>query len=115
MSERRIREYERLGLLENVQRSIGGQRTYTAEHVERLLVIRRMREAQMPLADIKLSLRVLGRHALGVEAEGIRRIRALLRQLKSEVALADELAAALERRFVPQAAGAPPVTSPAPR
>ena len=54
-------------------------------------------------------------HALGVEAEGIRRIRALLRQLKSEVALADELAAALERRFVPQAAGAPPVTSPAPR
>ena len=98
LSERQIREYERQGLVEGVVRTAGLQRTYTDEQIERLRLIKKMRDAQLSLADIRLTLRVLGRSGLGIEAEGIRRVRAVLISIRSLLVIADEILSALEKR-----------------
>ncbi|MBF0309831.1 MAG: helix-turn-helix domain-containing protein [Magnetococcales bacterium] len=53
-----IRYYEEVGLLPRAYRSEGGQRRYTARHVERLLFIRHCRELGFSLHQIGQLLRL---------------------------------------------------------
>jgi|GEM_PF-5096009 len=100
LSPRRIRQYEKLGLLQGVRRTTGNQRTFTDEHLDRLEVIKRMRAAGMPLADIKLAVRVLEGRALGVETEGIDRVLALCASIRARLGITEELVQALRERAV---------------
>ena len=49
-----IRYYEDIGLLPEAARNSNGYREYSADDVERLIFIRRCRELQIPIAQIKL-------------------------------------------------------------
>lgn len=48
-----IRYYEREGLIPSPERSEGGHRLYTKEHVERLAFVRRSRELGFSMAEIR--------------------------------------------------------------
>jgi|SRR6185503_2810591 len=100
VSAKRIRQYERLGLLDGVARTSGNQRTFSDAHLDRLELIKRMRAADMPLADIKLALRVLEGRAFGVEVEGIDRVLALCASIRTRVSVTEEIVNALRRRAV---------------
>ena len=98
LAESRVRKYEALGLLEHVQRTDGRQRLYTDAHLERLRSIKRMREADMGLGDIRLALRVLTSNALGVEVDGLNRVLDLCASIHARVAVTEELTRALKQR-----------------
>lgn len=70
MSLRTIRHYDEVGLLVPSGRTTGGFRVYTAEDLERLLVIRRMKPLGFTLDEMAELLRVVDalRHA-GADAE----------------------------------------------
>jgi DNA-binding transcriptional MerR regulator len=70
-----------------------------------LQVIARMRAAGMPLADIKLALRVLDGRAYGVDVEGVDRVLGLCQSIRARLAIAEELLAALRRRALDRQAG----------
>lgn len=100
LSARRVRQYERLGLLGEVSRTPGNQRTYSEQHVQRLEAIRRMRGADMSLQDIRLALRVLNGGGLGVDVEGMDRVLTLCSSIRARVNVTEELVGALRRRAV---------------
>lgn len=51
-----IRYYERIGLMPRPGRTVGGYRSYGAEHIRRLAFIRRARELGFSIEDIKTLL-----------------------------------------------------------
>ncbi len=53
-----IRYYETIDLLPNASRNSNGYREYAATDVERLIFIRRCRELQIPIEQIKTLIRV---------------------------------------------------------
>ncbi|MEK6344223.1 MAG: MerR family transcriptional regulator, partial [Curtobacterium sp.] len=59
MSLRTIRHYDEVGLLVPSGRTAGGFRVYTAEDLERLLVIRRMKPLGFTLDEMAELLRVV--------------------------------------------------------
>jgi len=53
-----IRYYEEVGLLPKASRNSNGYREYNEEDVDRLVFIRRCRELQIPLEQIKVLIQV---------------------------------------------------------
>jgi DNA-binding transcriptional MerR regulator len=88
-----IRYYEQIGLLRSAARS-GGQRTYDNEDVRRLSFIRRCRDFDFPIDDIRALLTLLHNGKSCTEArklaEGrladLRRRRAELQALEASIA-----------------------------
>ncbi|WDE07992.1 Cd(II)/Pb(II)-responsive transcriptional regulator [Thalassomonas viridans] len=58
VASKTIRYYEDIALLPKASRNANGYREYRAADVERLLFIRRCRELQIPLEDIKTLIQV---------------------------------------------------------
>lgn len=54
VASKTIRYYENIGLLPEAYRSLNGYRNYGANDVERLVFIRRCRELQIPLDELKV-------------------------------------------------------------
>ncbi|MFC9329534.1 MerR family transcriptional regulator [Kitasatospora sp. NPDC057015] len=48
-----LRYYERIGLLDRIARSTGGQRQFNEDHLEWLGVLRCLRDTGMPIADMQ--------------------------------------------------------------
>ena len=48
-----IRYYERIGLLPEPRRSVGGQRLYGEDDIKRLMFVRRSRDLGFPIADVQ--------------------------------------------------------------
>ena len=48
-----LRWYEKIGLIPPVERAANGHRRYSEDDVRRILFINRLREAGMPIAEIK--------------------------------------------------------------
>lgn len=83
-----IRYYERIGLLRRAARS-GGQRTYANEDVRRLSFIRRCRDFDFPIDDIRALLSLLRDGKSCTEARKLaelRRRRAELQALEASIA-----------------------------
>jgi MerR family transcriptional regulator, mercuric resistance operon regulatory protein len=94
-----IRYYERIGLLPAPARTAGGHRSYTPEHLRRLLFICRARELGFGVEQVRLLLTLSDpRRASCAEvrtlaARHLEDIRARMRQLrKAESILADMIA-----------------------
>ena len=62
LTERTIRYYEELGLLDSVKRLEGGQRVYTDEDVRRLKFIQRLKVLGLSLQEMHELERLYGRH-----------------------------------------------------
>ncbi|WIB01735.1 MerR family transcriptional regulator [Curtobacterium sp. MCBA15_012] len=69
MSLRTIRHYDEVGLLVPSARTSGGFRVYTAQDLERLLVIRRMKPLGFTLDEMRELLRVVDALATAGPAE----------------------------------------------
>ncbi|MBB1385351.1 MerR family transcriptional regulator [Pseudoalteromonas sp. SG45-5] len=54
LNEKTIRYYEQIGLTPPAQRANNGYRVYLQDDVERLVFIRRCRDLQIPIDDIKV-------------------------------------------------------------
>ncbi|OLE76735.1 MAG: hypothetical protein AUG02_03945 [Chloroflexi bacterium 13_1_20CM_2_70_9] len=63
LTERTIRYYEELGLLDSVKRLEGGQRVYTDEDVRRLKFIQRLKVLGLSLQEMHELERLYARHA----------------------------------------------------
>lgn len=48
-----LRYYERIGLLADIARTAGGQRVFTDDDVEWLLILRCLRDTGMPIAEMR--------------------------------------------------------------
>ncbi|TME94620.1 MAG: MerR family transcriptional regulator [Chloroflexi bacterium] len=62
LTERTIRYYEELGLLDSVKRLEGGQRVYTDEDVRRLKFIQRLKVLGLSLQEMHELERLYARH-----------------------------------------------------
>src|SRR5881275_1941660 len=62
MTERTIRYYEELGLLDSVKRLEGGTRVYTDDDVRRLKFIRKLKVLGLSLAEMQELETLYGRH-----------------------------------------------------
>ena len=62
LTERTIRYYEELGLLDSVKRLEGGQRVYTDEDVRRLRFIQRLKVLGLSLQEMHELERLYARH-----------------------------------------------------
>lgn len=58
IASKTIRYYERIGLLPEAHRSANGYRDYNDRDVERMTFIRRCRELQIPLDELKVLVRL---------------------------------------------------------
>ena len=58
-----IRYYEKIGIMPKPQRSAGGYRMYSPEHLKRLTFIRRGRELGFALDELRTLLRLVDGHA----------------------------------------------------
>jgi len=58
MASKTIRYYEDIGLLPEAYRSPNGYRDYGESDVERMVFIRRCRELQIPLDELKVLVRL---------------------------------------------------------
>ena len=58
-----IRYYEKIGIMPKSPRSAGGHRLYSAEHVKRLMFVRRGRELGFTLEELRGLLRLVDGHA----------------------------------------------------
>jgi len=82
-----VRYYERIGLMPRPNRTAGGHRSYTEEHVRRLRFIRRARDLGFTLDDIRalLELAEPGRTSCGevqkIAAVHLQSVRAKLADL----------------------------------
>ncbi|MGN7191019.1 MULTISPECIES: MerR family transcriptional regulator [unclassified Curtobacterium] len=94
MSLRTIRHYDEVGLLVPSARTSGGFRVYTAQDLERLLVIRRMKPLGFTLDEMRELLRVVDALATAGPAEE----RALAARLDEYLADARERHAKLVER-----------------
>ncbi|CAA0090031.1 Mercuric resistance operon regulatory protein [Zhongshania aliphaticivorans] len=58
LASKTIRYYEDIGLLPEARRSANGYRDYSEADIERIVFIRRCRELQIPLSELKLLVRL---------------------------------------------------------
>lgn len=85
-----LRFYEREGLLVGpVQRTPGGRRRYTSFDVDWLLICVKLRESDMPLADLK-HFAELVRHGPGNEAERLRLLDAHQQRVDAQIQALEE-------------------------
>ncbi|HEX4744928.1 MAG TPA: MerR family transcriptional regulator [Candidatus Limnocylindria bacterium] len=76
LTERTIRYYEELGLLDSVKRLEGGQRVYTEDDVRRLRFVQRLKALGLTLQEMLELERLYRRH--GSNAEVLPRLIELL-------------------------------------
>lgn len=84
-----IRYYEQIGLLRPAARQPGGQRVYSRDDVERLTFIRRCRDFDFSIKQIRTLVSILGdpnsscMAARDMAAEHLTAVRAKMRELKA--------------------------------
>ncbi len=102
-----IRYYERIGILPEPARNLGGQRRYAARHLKRLNFVRRARGLGFTLDDVRGLLRLVdeqGHSCAEVEAMAQRHldaVRARLADLRAMEAVLKETVARCEGGAVP--------------
>ena len=97
-----IRYYEQIGLLRRADRQAGGQRIYTRSDVERLTFIRRCRQFDFSIDDVRdlvsllddpssscMDARQLAAERLNIVKAKMRELKSLERSLKAFVASCD--------------------------
>src|SRR5262245_35597056 len=94
-----IRYYERIGLLPKAQRSAGGYRVFTREHMERVELIKKMQALGFTLEQIRLMLELKFTH--GHSCQNVRdrlreKLEAIDRQITDLRAFRNEVRTALE-------------------
>ncbi len=67
LTERTIRYYEEVGLLDSVKRLEGGQRVYTDDDVRRLRFVQRLKALGLSLQEMLELERLYGRHRSNAE------------------------------------------------
>ena len=103
-----IRYYERIGLMPEPERSAGGHRCYAAEHVRRLMFIRRARELGFGIESIRtlLGLAQPGRASCDevreIAAEHLKGVRGKLADLRRLERILAETVAKCERSVPPE-------------
>lgn len=97
-----IRYYEEIGLLPKARRQSGGQRIYGLADLDRLTFIRRCRDFDFPIEQVReltallgsqqdcVAARDLAQQHLAAAREKLKELRALERSLKSYVDRCDE-------------------------
>lgn len=84
MASKTIRYYEDIGLLPEAHRSPNGYRNYGENDVERIVFIRRCRELQIPLDELKVLVRLqMDKQAPCAEIDQI--IRDQLEKIRSTI------------------------------
>ena len=84
-----IRYYEQIGLLERAPRQAGGQRVYSRRDVERLTFIRRCREFDFSIQEVRALVAIVHdprsscMDARDMAAEHLTAVRAKMRELKA--------------------------------
>jgi DNA-binding transcriptional MerR regulator len=84
-----IRYYEQIGLLRRALRQEGGQRVYSRDDVERLTFIRRCRDFDFSIEQVRTLVSILGDRnsscmaARDMAAEHLTAVRAKMRELKA--------------------------------
>jgi len=84
-----IRYYEQIGLMRRAARQSGGQRVYTVDDVERLTFIRRCREFDFSIEQVRALVAIVhdpNRSCLDardIAAEHLTAVRAKMRELKA--------------------------------
>lgn len=84
-----IRYYEQIGLLRRAARQEGGQRVYSRDDVERLTFIRRCRDFDFSIEQVRTLVSILGdpnsscMAARDMAAEQLTTVRAKMRELKA--------------------------------
>lgn len=106
LSLRTIRHYDEIGLLKPSGRSEGGFRLYTQPDLERLLLIRRMKPLGFALEEMIDLLSIMEARATSSEDDAdvaakldqyLREARERREKLRSQLDMADEFVARLER------------------
>ncbi|MGW4809572.1 MerR family transcriptional regulator [Kitasatospora sp. NPDC004272] len=98
LSVHALRLYEREGLLVGpVRRSAGGRRQYGSVDVEWLLICVRLRESDMPLADLK-RFAALVRSGPGNEAERLRLLDAHRERVDARIRALEECRSVIDRK-----------------
>ena len=85
LTERTIRYYEELGLLDSVKRLDGGQRVYTDDDVRRLRFVQRLKALGLSLQEMLELERLYSRHRSNREV-----LPRLVELLDSHIAATDE-------------------------
>jgi DNA-binding transcriptional MerR regulator len=80
-----LRYYERIGLLDGVDRNAAGQRRFTDGHLDWLSLIRCLRERGMPIADIARYAQLV-RAGDDTVPERIRLLQAHDRRIREQIA-----------------------------
>lgn len=84
-----IRYYEKIGLLRRAARQDGGQRLYSRDDVERLTFVRRCRDFDFSIEQVRTLVSILGdpnsscMAARDMAAEHLTAVRAKMRELKA--------------------------------
>jgi len=97
-SQRRVRHYERMGLLDKVRRTTGNQRRYSDAQVERLKTIRRLRAAHVPLTVIRSLLRLVSSNSLGGDAQALTLVLTICGAMRDELSAIEGLVVVLRER-----------------
>jgi MerR family mercuric resistance operon transcriptional regulator len=99
------RYYERAGLLPQPERTSGGQRNYTDDHLRRLLFIRRARDFEFSIEEIRALIAAAAQAGAScpdvrlVAATHLKRLRRKIADLrKAEALLAAAIAQCSEKR-----------------
>lgn len=79
-----LRYYERIGLLYDIRRTTGGRRVFTEDDLDRLSVLRCLRETGMPIADMRRYAE-LARHGETTNVERLRVLREHAVQLREHI------------------------------
>lgn len=89
LTARQIREYEKIGLIPKIARSVSGYREYSADNIERLAFIKRARDVEFSLEEIGILLAMHdnpSRHNSDVKAltaEHIKKLNQKIEQLQA--------------------------------
>lgn len=97
ITPRQLREWERRGIV-TAARGPGEQRTFSEADLATVANAKRMRDAGLSLAQVKLALAVVRGERLGVDVEGLEQVLAILARIRGELAVAEELTAAVRAR-----------------
>jgi DNA-binding transcriptional MerR regulator len=93
VTTRAVRHYHQIGLLPEPERDVSGYRSYTAQDVVRLIRVRTLAEAGVPLARVQELLAADEERFARAVAEIDRRLRAEIRQLQEHRRRIAQLAA----------------------
>lgn len=99
LSARQVRAWERRGVVAT-RRGTGNQRVFGEAELGRLIDAKRMRDAGLGLAEIKLALAITHGSALGAEVDGVRAVQQILSRIGVLLAVAEELSEATRQRLL---------------